>query len=234
MSDRIIGVLGGMGPAATADFYWEIIKLTPARRDQDHIPVLIYSNPRMPDRTRAILEGAEDPLPWLLEAAVTLERGGAGMIAIPCNTAHYYLPQIQASVRIPVLNMVEETCLTVRSQFPRARAVGLLAATGTVQCKIYHQVCERQGMQLITPSEEDQARVHNAIFQVKGGDRDGTAGGVFESIGEGLIRMGAEAVILGCTEIPVAFNPRRVEYFSLSSTRVLAQAAVDWALGKRG
>ena len=109
MPDRIIGILGGMGPEATVDLFREITRLTPAEKDQDHVPVLVYSNSKIPDRTTAMLEGGEDPMPALIESARVLERAGAGVLVIPCNTAHYYLPELQKKVGIPILNMIVET-----------------------------------------------------------------------------------------------------------------------------
>ena len=125
MSDRVVGILGGMGPEATAEFYRYIVSLTPAGRDQDHIKVLMYSNPKIPDRSRAITEGGESPLPYLVESAHVLERAGAGILAIPCNTAHYYLPELQARVDVPVLNMITETLSAFKGLMPAASTVGL-------------------------------------------------------------------------------------------------------------
>jgi len=233
MAEPIIGILGGMGPEATADLYREIIRLTPARKDQDHIPVLIYSNPKIPDRTRAILEGGEDPLAYLIESATLLQRMGAGILAIPCNTAHYFLPQLAAAVQIPVLNMIEETYLALRATHPDSRAVGLLAATGTVRSGIYHAVFESRGISILVPDDAEQVKVHAAIAEVKSGEHGHSTRQTLEAIGANLLRKGAEAVILGCTEIPLVVDQESAGFACLNPTRILAQAAIDWALGKR-
>lgn len=232
MPDRVIGIIGGMGPEATVDFYREIIRLTPAQKDQDHIPVLIYSNPRVPERTQAILHGGEDPTPFLIEAAQILERGGAGILAMPCNTAHYFLPRVRPAVQIPILDMIEETFLRARAQIVDMKAVGLLATTGTVESGVYRNVFARHGVSILTPAAVEQDRIQQAIRQIKSDTYDRTRQDTLESIGGTLIRAGAQAVILGCTEIPLAFNVARVNYPVINATRVLAQAAVDWALGK--
>jgi len=234
MFDRMIGILGGMGPEATADLFQEIIALTPATRDQDHIRVLIYSNAKIPDRTRAILENGEDPLPPLIESARLLEKAGAGILAIPCNAAHYFLPQMQAQIGIPILNMIEETCREFRSRLPNANMAGLLAASGTVRSGIYQSVFGRAGVDVITPDNGDQDLVQSAIQKVKAGVQDSALRGTFEAVGGRLAKSGAQTVILGCTEIPLAFDPAHVDYPILNATRILAQAAVDWALGRRG
>jgi len=233
MAEPVIGILGGMGPEATVDLYREIIRLTPARRDQDHIPVLIYSNPKIPDRTRAILEGGENPLPYLIESARLLQRMGAGILAIPCNTAHYFLPQLAAAVQIPVLNMIEETYLALRAGHPDLRAVGLLGATGTVRSGIYHAVFERRGVSILVPDDAEQARVHAAIAEIKSGGHSHSTRQTLEAIGANLLCKGAEAVILGCTEIPLVVDQESAGFACLNPTRILAQAAVDWAMGKR-
>jgi aspartate racemase len=233
MQKRIIGILGGMGPQATVDLYREILTLTPARRDQDHVPVLIYSNPKIPDRTSAILEGAEDPMPQLVEAARVLESAGAGRLAIPCNTAHYFLPALAREVAVPFFDMIAETLSELRRELPGIRTVGLLAATGTVRTGIYHRTFAAEGVTVLAPGDAAQRRVHDGIFQVKAATHDRQTGELFESIGAELVAAGAETVILGCTEIPLAFDPKRAGYPSINATRVLAAAAVDWALGKR-
>jgi aspartate racemase len=231
MSRRIVGVIGGMGPEATVDLYREIIRLTPAKRDQDHITVLIYSNPEVPDRTKAILEGGEDPLPHLIHTATVLEQAGAGLLIAPCNAAHYYLPRLQEHVAVPILNMIQETCRIFLERFPQGKKVGLLATTGTVRCGIYSNVFSCSGIRVITPPEEEQARIHSGIFNyVKVGNTGPETHELFESAGARLMAAGAEAVILGCTEIPLAFNEAGVGYPTLNPTRILAQAAVDWAL----
>jgi aspartate racemase len=233
MGKRMIGILGGMGPEATADLYLEIIRLTPATKDQDHLPVLIYSNPQVPDRTRAILEKGEDPLPHLVETARVLERGGAGILAIPCNAAHYFLPQVQEQVKTKILNMLEETVETFRAHLPEGRTVGLLATTGTVRGGIYRSVFGRRNIEVLTPETEDQDRVHSGIQEVKAGAHNRATQEMFHSVGASLVKAGAQAVILGCTEVPLSFDPKAVDYLVLNPTRILAQAAVDWALGKR-
>ena len=127
MPDRLIGILGGMGPEATLDLYRYILALTPATKDQDHIRVLIYSNPKVPDRTKAIAEEGENPVDSLIESAMLLERAGAGIIAMPCNAAHYYLPDMKKKVGIPILDMIAETRKKLKRQLPSAKIVGVMS-----------------------------------------------------------------------------------------------------------
>jgi aspartate racemase len=139
MPEKIIGILGGMGPEATIDLFYKIIKFTPAEKDQDHLRIIIDNNPKIPDRTAAILGKGKDPLPALQETAKNLEKAGADFIIIPCNAAHYFLSSIQESVKIPILNMIKETVKETQKKNSSIKKVGLLASIGTYKTKIYHQ-----------------------------------------------------------------------------------------------
>lgn len=233
MPDRIIGILGGMGPAATGDLFREILRVTPAQKDQDHIPVLVYSNSKIPERTAAILQGGEDPFPYLVQTARVLERAGAGIILMPCNTAHFFLPALQKEIGIPILNMIEETLREFRRRMPSACKIGLLASLGTVRSGIYHTVFREGGVEVLVPDATEQARISAAIFDVKAANHDERTRETFESVGTQLVSSGAQAVILGCTEIPLAFDGQNAPFPYLNPTEILARAAVDWALGRR-
>jgi aspartate racemase len=226
----VIGILGGMGPEATVDLYRHIIDLTPAEKDQDHIKVLIYSNPKIPDRTAAICSDGENPLPALIQAVALLENAGAGIIAMPCNTAHHYLKEMQSNARIPILNMVEETVHTLRKHSSVIRKIGLLAMDGTIKSGVYSRAIEPLGIHIILPEETKQGEVQTAIARVKAGKCDLSTKGMFKTAAIQLIEAGAQAIILGCTEIPLAFDQEAVACLCLNPTRILAQAAVDWAL----
>ncbi len=231
--ERIIGIVGGMGPEATADLFREITRLTPAVRDQDHVQVLIYSNPKIPDRTKAILNGTDDPLPALIATARKLEGAGAGILAIPCNTAHFFLPQLQAAVCIPILNMIEEALLEVRRIAPHSSAAGLLASTGTIRSRVYESSSGLAALRILTPDAGDQEKVQNAIYDIKAGTRVDGPRRIFEATAHALMNKGADIVIHGCTEIPLAFQSTDPEHPCLNPTRVLARAAVNWALDGR-
>ncbi|MBU4562061.1 amino acid racemase, partial [bacterium] len=159
MPEKIIGILGGMGPEATIDLFYKIIKFTPAEKDQDHLRIIIDNNPKIPDRTAAILGKGEDPLPALRESARNLEKAGADFIVIPCNTAHYFLSSIQKNVKIPVLNMIEEAASETQQRIPQIKKVGLLASIGTYKTEIYHQQFKKFNIEVIYPNEKDKEEV---------------------------------------------------------------------------
>jgi len=230
--NRMIGILGGMGPEATLDLYSNIIRLTPAKKDQDHIQVLIHSNPKIPDRTEAIAQHGESPLPYLIESAKILEQGGAGIIAMPCNAAHHYLPEIRRHISIPFIDMIEETRCRIRVRCPDCSTVGLIATMGTVVSRVYPESLRKAGIAVQLPDREDQQKIQVAIDQIKAGVHNRSTQETLQSIGSHMSEAGAESIILGCTEIPLAFNSAEVNYPTLNPTSILAEVAVAWALAQ--
>jgi len=229
MPEKIIGILGGMGPEATVDLFYKIIKFTPAEKDQDHLRIIIDNNPKIPDRTAAILGKGEDPLSALRETAQNLEKAGADFIIIPCNTAHYFLSSIQESVNIPVLNMIEETAKETKKRIPQIKKVGLLASAGVYEAKIYHQHFKKFNIEVISPEEKGKEKVMKVIYAVKAGDLSEEVKKNIISIAQKLIDKGAEAIIAGCTEIPLILKEGDVSAPIIDPTQVLAKAAVQKA-----
>ncbi|MDR5709380.1 MAG: amino acid racemase [Armatimonadota bacterium] len=225
-----VGVLGGMGPRATADFFWKLIELTPAQRDQDHLRVLIESNPWIPDRSAFILGEGEDPTPWLVEAARRLEVAGADFLVIPCNTAHYFLQAIRDSVGIPVLDITEAVVEAAVREVPGLVTAGLLATTATVHTRLYHRTFARWEVQVVVPEREEQEVVDRAIYSVKAGDLGPGVREDVRRVGLGLVARGAQAIVLGCTEIPLVVDPEEWPVPVLDSTLALARTTVRTAL----
>ena len=226
MPEKIIGILGGMGPEATIDLFYKIIKFTPAEKDQDHLRIIIDNNPKIPDRTAAILGKGKDPLHALQETAKNLEKAGADFIIIPCNTAHYFLPLIQESVKIPVLNMIEEAAKETQQRIPQIQKVGLLASIGTYKSQIYHQCFKKFNIEVISPEEKDKEEVMKVIYAVKAGDlSEGIKKNILK-IAQKLIDKGAEAIITGCTEIPLILKEGNVSVPIIDPTQALAKAAI--------
>ena len=222
---KAIGILGGMGPLATADLFQKITLLTEAETDRDHIRVYIDSNANIPDRTAAILSNGPDPVPEMASALRNLEACGADCVIMPCNTAHNFYDAVASSVSIPVLHMIAITRDALKSR--GVKCAGLLATDGTVQTGIYQRTFEGSGVELITPDNtEDQSAVMDIIYNgVKAGDltHDVTA---FRAACEHLLARGAEVLILGCTELPPAFDIYHLDYPNVDPTLELALAAV--------
>jgi aspartate racemase len=206
---KTVGVLGGMGPEASAYFYGLLIKRTRAARDQEHIPTIIWSDPRVPDRTAAILGKGPSPLPLLLAGAKRLQRAGADFLVIPCLTAHYFLDELRRASPLPIISLLEETARFIRRSYPRLGCAGLLASSGTARTGLFQRALAGAGVEVLVPAEPEQKKVMEAIYG-RGGIKAGTAAGrprmLLRGVASRLIRRGARAIIAGCTEIPLALG----------------------------
>ncbi|MFL9888581.1 amino acid racemase [Paraburkholderia agricolaris] len=236
-----VGVLGGVGPAATVDFMAKLVRNTPAARDQDHIKVMVEQNPQIPDRTEALLGGGDDPTLALYAACKTLEEGGADLIAIPCNTAHAFVERIQPSLTIPIVNMLTCTADYLREAFPGVREVGVLATSGTLASRVYETALAARGLVQIAPAEAAQARLMNAIYGpcgAKAGYLSGECDDDVAAAVDDLVAQGVQVIVLGCTELPLLLRgstlarPGRPVVRLVDPTDVLAKRCVAYALGE--
>ena len=201
-----IGVVGGVGPAATVDFMDKIVRNTPAQRDQDHIKVVVEMNPQIPDRTENLIGEGTDPTLALYSTCKKLEADEADLIAIPCNTAHAFVERIQPYLGIPIINMLFETVEYIRRNYPQCREIGLLATSGTIRSRVYHEIVDKAGLNLLVPDEEHQAKVMSSIYGetgVKAGFTEGVCKNELLSALAHLVQRGAQIAILGCTELPL-------------------------------
>ena len=221
---KIVGVIGGMGPLATVDLYRKIVEHTAADCDQAHVRTLIDSNTNIPDRTAALLSGGVSPVRELQSSARLLEQAGAQVLVMPCHTAHCFYDEVQAAVHVPVLNMIE---LTVQELKRRGVArAGLLATDGAVQSGIYQRHFEGSGIELLLPDPEGQAALMDMIYSgVKAGRSDYDTQAVRTALNR-LMERGAQTLILGCTELPPAFEMYGLDYPNLDPTLTLALAAI--------
>jgi aspartate racemase len=229
-----IGILGGMGPAATVDLFDRIVKATPARRDQDHIPIVIVNNPAVPDRSEAILHGGDDPRPVMVEGLRRLAGMGADFAVIACNTAHYYLPDLRAQGGLPIVDMISETAQAIRRRSSVER-VGIMATSGTLAVGLYQQALLAEGLSPVEPTEDEIAQMMDAIYGEDGVKTAGvteSARRQFCEVGQKLIDRGAQVLILGCTEIPLVLKDGNLPVPLIASNQVLAEAAVRLAIGE--
>jgi aspartate racemase len=229
---RTIGVIGGMGPLATADFYLRLVRATPAAADQEHLHVLIDSNPEIPDRTEAIEGRGPDPTPFLVETARRLVGAGAEVLVMPCNSAHAFLEEVRRAVPVPVLDIMEEVASAAVALSPAPSSVGLLATAGTVRQRLYHAALARRGIEVVAPDAAGQQVVSGAIASVKAGDTGPAVRGRIRQAAEALIRAGAQAIVLGCTEVPLILSPDELTVPVLDGTEMLARAAVREGFGE--
>lgn len=223
---EIIGILGGMGPAATADFYAKLVSMTPGHSDQDHLRTVIWSDPTIPDRTEALLGNGPDPTPWLLHGSRVLREAGATVIAVPCNTAHAFIPRIADHVGLPIVHMIGEVARHITTLRPPVRTAGLLATTGTVRAGLYQDWLDRHGIRLLLPDPTgQQEQVMAAIRAVKAGDRAAAAAPLAD-VARQLTGRGAQAIIAGCTEIPLGLPSDAVDVPVIDPAVILAEALV--------
>ena len=226
--EHIIGILGGMGPAATADFYTKLVALTRVATDQDHPKVVIWADPTIPDRTLALTEGGPDPTPWLLRGATILRRTGATMLAIPCNTAHAFLPAVSAQLGLPVVHMVDEVAKHIETALPHVRTVGVLATSGTLRARLYQRWLADAGITVVAPDQHMQSsHVMPAIRAVKAGRRDEKVAHQLTAAARHLFDRGAQVIVAGCTEIPLGLPLGQAPCPVIDPARVLAQALLD-------
>ncbi len=227
---KVLGVLGGMGPLASAQFMLRLTLLTPAARDQDHVPAVLWSDPRVPDRTRGKLSGGADPLPWLLRGVRGLRAAGCGAIAIPCNTAHGWFDEMAAE-GLPLLHIVDAAAADLRAVAPTG-VIGVMGTQATLTMRLYQDRLERQGWSCIVPSEtEMRAQVSPAIASVKA-NQVAAAYAPLAAVVQSLAARGAAAVVLGCTEIPLGIQAGPWETLGVpvvDSIDALAKAAIGWA-----
>lgn len=195
-----IGVLGGMGPAATADFLTKLVQLTPATCDQEHLPVVVANLPHVPDRSRAILGHGVSPLPAMCTSIDLLVQAGCGVIAVPCNTSHHWYPDFVKYSPIPVLN-IAEVCIASVS---RSGTTAILGTQGCIQSGFYQRTIAAHGGICHVPDANSlQPSIDASIAAVKGGDLVGGSQHL-ETVLRNLAKNGVNAVVLGCTELPLA------------------------------
>ena len=223
---KTIGILGGMGPLATADLFRKVILLTEAGSDQEHIRIYIDNNTQIPDRTGAILRGGEDPMPALTDSVRKLEACGADCLIVGCNTAHYFLPGLQALTKVPLIDMQKVCAEACRARFP-GKTAAVLATSGTLAVGLYQRRLTEAGVPFLIPDENEQAALMRVIYQgVKAGAAPETYREDMERVQKAMTARGADFFILGCTELPLAFEELRLPVPAMDPTEELAKAAI--------
>jgi aspartate racemase len=230
--NRTLGVLGGMGPLASAHFMLRLTLLTPAERDQDHIPTILWSDPRVPHRTRGKLGNGDDPLPWLLRGIRGLRQAGAEAIVIPCNTAHGWYTEMQAEAACPILHIVDAAAAELRRQGIKPGCIGIMATAGTLAMRLYQDRLEVQGWTCITPNADQMDRLVTPAIALVKANRIAEAYEPFAEAARSLARQGAGAIVLGCTEIPLGMQAGPSETLGvplIDTIDALVRAAITWA-----
>lgn len=224
---KTIGIIGGMGPAATADFFAKLIAATNAERDQDHLRILIDNNPRIPNRNDAIAGRGPSPGPQLAEAAHGLERAGADFLVIACNTAHAFQSEIEAAVSIPLLSMIDATVDAAMDN--GGERFGVLAADGCRRARLYERAFEARGVQALSLDIDAQVEFMKLIFRVKAGNTGEDVRRRMEAMALSLNARGAQAIVAACTEVPLVLSSDTLAIPIISSTDALVARAIAFA-----
>ena len=224
MSEQKLGILGGMGPQATQVFYQFVLDRTDAARDQDHLPTLILSDTKMPDRTAAILSGDSEGLySRLLADARMLAGCGCTAIAIPCNTSHYFVDRLQEDIGVPIIHMIRETAAALAAMGKRRPAI--LATDGTIQSGLYQKECAALGLAAVAPDADTQTLVMSIIYdEIKQGEQGSRE--KFAQIDRAVRKAGCDCAILACTELSVFATYHSLPPFYVDAMGVLAEQAV--------
>lgn len=226
---KTIGIMGGMGPEATLYMYELIIKNTKVQADQDHIPVIIWSNPKVPPRTDAIFGTGPSPVPLLIEGVKILMQAGADFIVMPCITAHYFIPEVRDQIDFPFISLLDESLKWAKRNIPGLKTAGILSSSGTLKSRLFHETFASAGIDILPPTDEEQERVMGAIFGKKGIKAGYTAGSSREtiiSIAQALIMRGVQAVIAGCTEIPLVISDSDIPVPLIEPMSIAAEACI--------
>lgn len=224
---RFLGVLGGMGPLATADFLAKLVAVRPAQSDQAHLPVLVWGDCEVPDRTAALAGLGPSPLPALLAGARFLDACGVGAICMPCNTAHHWMDELRQACEAPWIDMIQACVSGIRQVQPAVRSVGVLTTAGAAAVDLYPRALRHAGLQAVTPTPQAMARWVTPGIELVKAHRLTEAAQLLVCAADELRECGAQVTLLGCTEIPVALasamaaEPQRF----IDATSALAWAA---------
>lgn len=223
---KTVGIIGGMGPGATALLFQKLIDYTDAKSDAEHMHIIIDNNTAIPDRTTAILNGENTPALCIVESGKKLEMCGAELLLIPCNTSHYFYDDIQEQLSVPVVNMIAETAkVCLENGYTK---VGVLATTGTCNTNTYGRELNKFGVEAVYPDTEGQKKVMEIIYdQVKAGRKINVQ--ILDQTLKKMASEGAQAFILGCTELPFAIKNGDFGYHFLDSLDILAKCAIEMA-----
>ncbi len=229
VKEKTIGILGGMGPKATLDCFAKIIKSTPAKTDQEHLRVIVDSNPKVPDRTAAIIAEGESPVPILVAGCRSLQQAGADFIIMPCVSAHFFLDEIQQQIALPILSIFDVVSQAIISDHPQIKTVGLMGTTGTINGGLFQKRLAADGIETIVADESHQSKVMEAIYDIKNSLPARSRAQITSDLvdaAERLISNGARGIVAGCTEIPLALKQRHLSVPYFDALTILARAAI--------
>jgi len=228
-NDKVVGILGGMGPEATIDIFTDIVKHTKIKNDNDHLRIIIDNNPKLPSRQDAILKGTENPGPAMALTAKNIENAGADFIILGANTAHYFYQYVKEAVNIPVLHIIDETVLTTIETVKDIKKVGVLATKGAMKTKMFQEAFEAVGVTVTNVPEDILTLIHTAIFDFRAEGLNENNLTMIKKAVSFLIENGSEAIVMGCTEIPLMLKNQKTTVPLINPNDVIAEITVKYA-----
>jgi aspartate racemase len=223
---KTVGVIGGMGPAATLDFLTKLHAATPATGEADHLHVITDNHPRRADRNAAMRADGPSPAPSLVKSAIGLAGMGAEILVMPCNAAHAWADEIIAATPVPFVSIVAAAVRAVRAAVPNVTRVGLLAVEATQAARLYHDGFG-PGVAIVEP---DMEAFMPLIYAVKAGDTGAAVRAAMAAQGAALVAAGAQVLLAACTEVPLVFGPADAAVPMVSATDALVTATLAAAL----
>ncbi len=230
--EKTVGIMGGLGPEATANFFSKLIAATPAASDQDHLHILIDNNPKVPNRHLAIRGQSPSVGPDLVAMARRLEKAGADFVVMVCNTAHAWTGDIRAALAIPFISFIEEVAGHIAATYAPG-PVGVMAADGCLEAQLYQDALKARGFAPVLWDKDKLERFMALVFRIKAGERDDAMGPEMAALAEDLASRGASLIISGCTEIPLVLDAADVRVPLISSSDLLVQRTIEYARGTR-
>ncbi len=231
-TDKLVGIIGGMGPAATVDFMSQILQVTPATTDQDHVRMVVENDPRIPSRQAAMRGEGQSPGPAIAAIAARLEAMEAEFLVMPCNLAHAWQSDIEAAINIPFISIVEASVRAALQSSGDDSAIGLMTTPGCFTAGLYQQALAAAGRAVIMQTPEELAEAMSLVEQIKSGNQSQEIASGLRALANKLVDRGAKVLIAACTEFPLLLDESMFDVAFVSSTDVLARKTVAIALGK--
>ena len=230
---KTVGVIGGLGPEATLDFFAKVLAKTRAATDQEHLHLIINNRPDVPNRNEAVAGTGPSPGPALAENARSLAAAGADFLVMVCNAAHAFQQDITETVDLPFVSIVDETVQATLSQLPEVKKVGVLGSSGCLDARLYQDAFAKQDVTTLVPEGEQRDTFMRLLYQVKGGNKGAEVKTEMRRLAQNLIIDGAEAIVAGCTEVPLVLFENDLRVPLVNSTDVLVDSTIAYATGER-
>jgi aspartate racemase len=232
VEEKTVGVIGGLGPLATVDFFSKLVSATSANTEQDHLHVIIENNPKVPNRHAAINGTGPDATPYLVQMASNLERAGADFVVMPCNTAHAFQKEIENVLTVPFVSIINEVVIELREKYGDLSNIGLMAAEGCLTAQLYQQALKKSGLNPVVWTEAEIAMFMSTVYRIKADERTEDIRLTLIDLANLLTKRGAEVIVAACTEVPLILSPPDLEVPLISSTDLLVNRTIAYARGE--